>query len=240
MTSKLKSIRVGHRSAVSRILRRFGERSETEVKPEEDELEIILDTLKEKQDILKDLDKNILDSVQEEDIEQEILDSDEYKFNLGTKIRKNSLEHAVTEDTSFEIRLLVGADQYWDIVKDDITRGEGPTAEKSKLGYLLSGPLKRTSSINETNFSTSNLGETEETHITEDKTERNTINNEHISTIVETSRTKQRTTGPLKVNKTDNIALMRKRDINQNKCFYDDLQGMGKSKFQFKQLNLYK
>ena len=88
MTSKLKSIRAGHRSAVSRILRRFEERSETEEKPEEDELETILDTLKEKQDILKDLDKNILDSVQEEDIEQEILDTDEYKFNLETKIRK--------------------------------------------------------------------------------------------------------------------------------------------------------
>ncbi|XP_063436701.1 uncharacterized protein LOC134718141 [Mytilus trossulus] len=96
MTTKLKSIRAGHRSAVSRILRRFEERSETEDKPEEDELETILDTLKEKQDILKDLDKNILDSVQEEDIEQEILDTDEYKFNLETKIRKIQGEASYT------------------------------------------------------------------------------------------------------------------------------------------------
>ncbi|VDI47656.1 Hypothetical predicted protein, partial [Mytilus galloprovincialis] len=171
MISKLKSIRAGHRSAVSRILRRFEERSETEEKPEEDELETILDTLKEKQDILKDLDKNILDSVQEEDIEQEILDTDEYKFNLETKIRK--------------------------------------------------------------------IRETEETHTTDDETERNTINIEHISTIVDTSRTKQKTTGPLKVNETDKSALMWTRDSNKNKRFYEDLQGMGKSKSQFKQLNLY-
>ncbi|XP_071133960.1 uncharacterized protein [Mytilus edulis] len=82
MTSKLKSIRAGHRSEVSRILRRFEERSETEEKPEEDELETILDTLKEKQDILKDLDKKILDSVQEEDIEQEILDTDEDRVEV--------------------------------------------------------------------------------------------------------------------------------------------------------------
>lgn len=88
MTTQHKSIRAGHKRAVSRILRRFDERSESKEKPEEDELESIVDTLKEKQYVLKDLDKNILECVQEEDIEEEILDKDEYKFNLETKILK--------------------------------------------------------------------------------------------------------------------------------------------------------
>ena len=45
--------------------------------------------------------------------------------------------------TSFEISLLIGADHYWDIVEDHIIRGNGPTAMKSKVGYLLSGPLSQ-------------------------------------------------------------------------------------------------
>ncbi|VDI04123.1 Hypothetical predicted protein [Mytilus galloprovincialis] len=126
MTTKFKSIRTGHRSAVSRNLRRFEKRSETEEKPEEDELETIIDTLKESQDILKDLNKNILESVQEEE-------------------------------------------------------------------------------------------EIEETHTTEDKSKRNSINIEHISTIVDMSRTKQRTTAPLKENETDKSALVWTKDTNKNK-----------------------
>ena len=36
---------------------------------------------------------------------------------------------------------MIGADHYWQVVEDHIIRGNGPTAMKSKLGYLLSGPL---------------------------------------------------------------------------------------------------
>ncbi|CAC5366255.1 unnamed protein product [Mytilus coruscus] len=100
-------------------------------------------------------------------------------------------------------------------------------------------PLKRTSLINKAHFRATNLGEKEETHNTEDKTERNTINIEHISRIMDTSRTKQRTTGPLIVNETDKSDLVWTRDTNQNKYFYDDLQGMRISKSPFKQLTLY-
>ena len=52
------------------------------------------------------------------------------------------LAHPVTSDENFEISLLIGADQYWDIVKDTVIRGQGPTAVESKLGYLISGPLQ--------------------------------------------------------------------------------------------------
>jgi len=55
------------------------------------------------------------------------------------------LAHSVTGDTLFDISLLVGADHYWDIVEDHVVRGNGPTAVKSKIGYLLSGPMPSTS-----------------------------------------------------------------------------------------------
>ena len=51
------------------------------------------------------------------------------------------LAHPVTEDDSFEIHILVGADYYWTFIQDHVIHGDGPTAVQSCLGYLLSGPL---------------------------------------------------------------------------------------------------
>ena len=51
------------------------------------------------------------------------------------------LAHPISSTEQFSITLLIGADQYWNIVEDHVIRGNGPTAVRSKLGYLLSGPL---------------------------------------------------------------------------------------------------
>ena len=51
------------------------------------------------------------------------------------------LAHPITSDKNFTISLLIGTDHYWSFVEDHIIRGKGPTAQRSKLGYLLSGPL---------------------------------------------------------------------------------------------------
>ena len=51
------------------------------------------------------------------------------------------LAHPVSSDERFEISLLIGVDYYWQIVQDETVRGDGPVAVKSKLGYLLSGPI---------------------------------------------------------------------------------------------------
>ncbi|XP_052245580.1 uncharacterized protein LOC127854555 [Dreissena polymorpha] len=59
-------------------------------------------------------------------------------------LRGLKLAHSVKGDTLFDISLLVGADHYWDIVEDHVVRGNGPTAVKSKIGYLLSGPMPST------------------------------------------------------------------------------------------------
>ena len=56
-------------------------------------------------------------------------------------LRDLRLAHPITEDDNFEITILVGADYYWTFVQDQVIRGNGPTAVKSRLGYLLSGPL---------------------------------------------------------------------------------------------------
>ena len=60
-------------------------------------------------------------------------------------LRGLKLAHPLTENDSFEISLLIGADHYWHVVKDEIVRGNGPTAMNSKIGYLLSGPLNTNS-----------------------------------------------------------------------------------------------
>ena len=51
------------------------------------------------------------------------------------------LTHPVSSSEQATISLLIGADHYWDVVEDHIIRGNGPTAMRSKLGYLLSGPM---------------------------------------------------------------------------------------------------
>ncbi|CAC5421243.1 unnamed protein product [Mytilus coruscus] len=53
-----------------------------------DELSNILDTLKRKQELLRKLDEDIIQDLDQEDIETEIVDSDDYSFNLETKVRQ--------------------------------------------------------------------------------------------------------------------------------------------------------
>ena len=54
------------------------------------------------------------------------------------------LAHPLQNEELFQIDLLIGADHYWNIVEDEIIRGHVPTAAKSKIGYLLSGPVPNT------------------------------------------------------------------------------------------------
>jgi len=54
------------------------------------------------------------------------------------------LAHPISSAEQFTVTLLIGADQYWNIVEDHIIRGNGLTAVRSKLCYLLLGPLETT------------------------------------------------------------------------------------------------
>ena len=59
-----------------------------------------------------------------------------------TYLKGLTLAHPTTHNENFEISLLIGADWYWDFIDDNVIRGNGPTAVKSKLGYVLSGPTQ--------------------------------------------------------------------------------------------------
>ena len=61
-----------------------------------------------------------------------------------------------------KVDTLAGADHYWDIVENEVIKGPGPTAAKSKIGYLLSGPLSN--SNHSENCNTSNLNVVTEHH----------------------------------------------------------------------------
>ena len=56
-------------------------------------------------------------------------------------IRHLKLAHPLTSERNFVTSLLIGTNYYWNFVQDDIVHGEGFTAQHSRLGYLLSGPL---------------------------------------------------------------------------------------------------
>ncbi|XP_062606698.1 uncharacterized protein LOC134268455 [Saccostrea cucullata] len=89
-------------------------------------------------------------TIQREDIPVKVLVVPEIAAPIKTHVenaaklsylRNLRLAHPVAQEEAFQIELLIGADQYWNLVEDKIIRGKGPTAIKSKLGYLLSGPL---------------------------------------------------------------------------------------------------
>ena len=67
------------------------------------------------------------------------------------------LAHPVTDNESFEISLLIGADHYWDIVQDHIICGNGPATMQFKLGYLLSGRVTSTANTMNSNYPTNML-----------------------------------------------------------------------------------
>ncbi|CAG2203345.1 unnamed protein product [Mytilus edulis] len=84
--SKLKSIRSGNRSAVTKLIRKIdAAKQDTDFDPEE--LTATFENLLQKQKILNNLNEQILNLAEAEDIESEILDSDEYCITLETKIR---------------------------------------------------------------------------------------------------------------------------------------------------------
>ncbi|XP_063448295.1 uncharacterized protein LOC134727834 [Mytilus trossulus] len=75
-----------------------------------------------------------------------------------THLNGLKLAHPALQDEDFEISVLVGADYYWDIVRDRVIRGSGPTAVQSKVGYLLSGPIQlNTNSYNQSTSSIMNI-----------------------------------------------------------------------------------
>ncbi|XP_063417998.1 ankyrin repeat domain-containing protein 50-like [Mytilus trossulus] len=86
-THELKSVRAGHKGAVTKLLVKFDElksKTDTEV----DEVKALDDAVTQKQKTLIDLNNRLLEQTSEENLEQEITDSDEYMYELDCKIRQ--------------------------------------------------------------------------------------------------------------------------------------------------------
>ena len=63
-------------------------------------------------------------------------------------IKGLKLAHPITDtDDDFKISLLIGANYFWQIIQNKVIKGDGRTAVKSKIGYLLSGPLQVTKEV---------------------------------------------------------------------------------------------
>lgn len=86
MSSKLKSIRKGHKGAVSKLIRKLEDAKNDET-AEIDELTNIASALQKKLVVITELNEKILQELQEEEIEAEIPESDEYIFNLELNIQ---------------------------------------------------------------------------------------------------------------------------------------------------------
>ena len=85
---------------------------------------------------------------------QSIVESDVSQLSY---LRGIPLAHPVTTEQQFQISLLIGAEYYWNIIENHVIRGNGPTAVKSKIGYLLSGPMPIMSDSSSAIFHTSVL-----------------------------------------------------------------------------------
>ncbi|XP_071124079.1 uncharacterized protein [Mytilus edulis] len=87
MESKLKAVRRGHRGQVTKLFKKFDE-IEKNSDLDKDDVKLITDAVEQKQRTIVDLNEKILDLMSEEDVEEEIQESDEYMFNLESKLRK--------------------------------------------------------------------------------------------------------------------------------------------------------
>ena len=57
------------------------------------------------------------------------------------------------DDRDLSVDILIGSDYYWDIIKNEVVRGEsGPVAIKSKVGYIFSGSFCNFAVPNSTAF----------------------------------------------------------------------------------------
>ncbi|VDH90269.1 Hypothetical predicted protein [Mytilus galloprovincialis] len=87
MSSKLRSIRAGHRSVISRLLKKFEDiRDDGDEPVNTEELTKIVNNLLKKQETLQKLNEDILENLDEGEVEAEIVDSDEYAYTLDGKI----------------------------------------------------------------------------------------------------------------------------------------------------------
>ena len=86
MSSKLKTVRAAHRRAVIKLLKKADPTEE----PQQDvvNLRSMMEHIKTKQKTLSDLNEKILESFEEEDLDEEIEEVDRYELGIQIGITK--------------------------------------------------------------------------------------------------------------------------------------------------------
>ena len=104
--ASFKAIRRGHRNAVTRLINRTDEKIE-QGEFSAREIRTVLEVLETKRDVLKTLDNQIIDVTEIEDMEQEILETEEFNYHVESTIGRykeileegNSTQCLVSEHT---------------------------------------------------------------------------------------------------------------------------------------------
>ncbi|XP_002741926.1 uncharacterized protein LOC100373242 [Saccoglossus kowalevskii] len=94
----------------------------------------------------------------------------------------NLAQKPMPSESTIRIDILIGADKYWDYVRNHVIRGPGPTAVDSVFGYLLSGPVDR-------NHVTRAAAFTGQTHVR--NTRSNSVTAFHFTAEIQALRTSQ-------------------------------------------------
>ena len=149
METKLKSHRRAHKGVVTKLLKKFEDfRQNSNVIPEE--VSTLLETLTEKRTILADLNSQILDITSEEDVAEELDETDEYMFALDTKLKqitnyKSSLQSSTqSSSTTQSVALNPMADNFTPSNPENTTTctaNETSASEKQVAASCVSEPI---------------------------------------------------------------------------------------------------
>ena len=87
---KLKKVRGTTRASVSRLIARYKDILQENYGDEEDKLMAILESLKDKQSDLKKINRDIVELLSEDELENEVTQNDEIDMNIRLGIQKIS------------------------------------------------------------------------------------------------------------------------------------------------------
>ena len=101
---KLKKVRGATRANVSRLIGRYKDILQENHGYQEDELMAILESLKDKQSDLKKINRDIVELLSEDELENDVTQSDEIDMNIRLGIQKNFERFKIKEIEGQRIR----------------------------------------------------------------------------------------------------------------------------------------
>ncbi|VDI56220.1 Hypothetical predicted protein [Mytilus galloprovincialis] len=100
MDTKMIAVRAGHKGAVTKLLKKFEEIQQSS-EADYEEISTLLEVVTQKKRTLENINEKILEQTSDEDVAVEILESDEYMFNLEYKLRQITKLSKSVQNQSF-------------------------------------------------------------------------------------------------------------------------------------------